>query len=90
MRSKQYTDLFGKFLQELEKNIEQRIRNGKLSLKKPVKRSKERLYQIMGVVRRLKIQEMAKFKFSANFGVQKDTIDYLVDKVMKGEVTKIQ
>lgn len=49
-----------------------------MSIKKPVRREKERLFQIMGVVRRLKIEEMAKFKFATNFGLQKATVDYVL------------
>jgi hypothetical protein len=69
-----YSDLFKALLKELETNIEGRIRSKNLSIKKPVKRCKERLFQIIGVVRRLKIEEMAKFKFANNFGIQKDTV----------------
>jgi hypothetical protein len=69
-----YGDLFKAFIRELETNIERRIQSKSLAIKKPVKRCKERLFQIMGVVRRLKIEEMAKFKFASNFGVRKETV----------------
>jgi hypothetical protein len=42
-------------LKEIQTNIEGRIVNGKLSIKKPVKKDKARLFQIVGVVRRIKI-----------------------------------
>jgi len=42
-------------LKEIEKNIENRIVNGVLSIKKSVTKDKARLYQIVGVVRRIKI-----------------------------------
>lgn len=55
-----------------------------------MKRCKERLYQIIGVVRRLKIEEMAKFKFATNFGINKDTIDLLIGKVFKKSLSEVQ
>lgn len=61
-----------------------------MSIKKPVKRCKERLFQIIGVVRRLKIEEMARFKFATNFGINKDTVDFLISKVFKKNVSEIQ
>lgn len=61
-----------------------------MSIKKPVRREKERLFQIMGVVRRLKIEEMAKFKFATNFGLQKATVDYVLEKIFKGQLGEIQ
>ena len=42
-------------MKEIEDNIEYRIKNKKLSIKKSIKRGKERLFQIIGIVRRLKI-----------------------------------
>jgi hypothetical protein len=90
MRCEHYSDLSKLIMKEIEANIEYRIQKGKLSIKKPVKRSKERLFQIMGVVRRLKIQEMAKFKFSTNFGLQKDTVDYMLNKVFKQKLKDTQ
>jgi hypothetical protein len=48
-----------------------------------VKKNKERLYQIVGVVRRIKIHEMAKLKFSTNFGLKKDTVDFIIGKIFK-------
>jgi len=57
-----------------------------LSIKKPVTKDKARLYQIVGVVRRIKIHEMAKLKFASNFGIQKDTVIYLVSKVFKEDI----
>jgi len=81
--SNKYSDFFSKFLKEVEKNIESRIVNGKISIKKSVTKDKARLYQIVGVVRRIKIHEMAKLKFASNFGTQKDTVNYLVTKVFR-------
>lgn len=78
-----YSDLFKAFIQELETNIENRIKNKTLSIKKPVKRCKERLFQIMGVVRRLKIEEMAKFKFAPNFGIHKETVEHILNNIFK-------
>jgi hypothetical protein len=44
----------------------------------------------MGVVRRLKTEEMARFKFATNFGLHKDTLEYLHDNVFKKHVNEIQ
>ena len=44
---------------------------------------------MMGVLRRLKIHEMAKFKFAINFGVELDTINYLRHKIMTGPFVEI-
>jgi hypothetical protein len=88
-KCERYSDLFKFLLKEIEDNIEYRIKNAKLSIKKPIKRSKERLYQIIGVVRRLKIEEMAKFKYATNFGVHKDTIEF-VSKIFKNKISETQ
>lgn len=70
-------------MKEIENNIEYRIKQNILSIKKPLKRCKQRLFQILGVVRRLKIQEMARFKYATNFGVHKDTVDYIHNHIFK-------
>lgn len=85
-----YSDLFSIFLKDIEDNIESRIRDKTLNIKKQVKRGKERQYQIIGVVRRLKIEEMSKFKYSANFGVHKDTIDFILNKIFKKNINDLQ
>lgn len=89
-QSKLYSDLFKSFIKEIESNIEYRIKNKILSLKKTVKRGKEKQFQIIGVVRRLKIEEMARFKYACNFGVQKDTVDYIINHIFKKKITEIQ
>ncbi len=85
-----YGDLFKTFISELEANIEHRIKSKHLSIKKPVKRCKERLFQIMGVVRRLKIEEMAKFKFATNFGIHKETVDHILNNIYKKKTGEVQ
>ena len=44
---------------------------------------------MMGVLRRLKVQEMAKFKYLINFGVELDTMDYLRNKILPGPMSEM-
>ena len=48
------------------------------------------MFQLLGVVRRLKIQEMAKLKYATNFGVHKDTVSYIVNHVLKKKLSEVQ
>jgi hypothetical protein len=33
---------------------------------------------------------MAKFKYATNFGVQKDTVDFVINKLFKQRITEAQ
>ena len=44
----------------------------------------------MGVLRRLKIEEMGKLKFATNFGVEHDTTELIHEKILKMKEEKIQ
>jgi hypothetical protein len=44
---------------------------------------RERISQLIEILRRVRTPEMAKLKFSTNFGVSVDTIDYVTNFLYK-------
>ncbi|CAK87927.1 unnamed protein product (macronuclear) [Paramecium tetraurelia] len=71
---KTYSELFIKLLEELNKNLIKRIEDGDLVQYQDTIMPKERIFQLIEVLRHVKTSEMGKFKFALNFGLSTQMI----------------
>lgn len=72
--SKKYSDLFAQFQKVVEKALEKRIESGGLNIRKKVRMDKERIFQMIEIIRHVKTAELAHIKFGTNFGLAPETI----------------
>lgn len=88
--SERYSDFFKRLRDEIEKNITYRIENKLLSLHEKQKMDKERIVQVIEILRRVNTQEMAKLKYSTMFGVSVDAIDIVTNGIYNANLKDIQ
>jgi len=67
--SNKYSDFLNTLLNIIEDQLEKRIEEGALSIRKKVRMDKERIFQMIEVIRHVKTPEMARMKFGTNFGI---------------------
>jgi hypothetical protein len=72
--SNRYSDFLNTLLEIIEEQLERRIESGALSIRKKVRMDKERIFQMIEVIRHVKTPEMARLKFGTNFGISPETI----------------
>lgn len=58
-------------------------------MKKRIKMERQRIFQLIEILRRVKTNEMSKLKFITNFGLSIEGIDYIVNKVYFASNDKI-
>lgn len=66
----------------MEDNIMSRIKNNMIGLKNRKFMDKSRIFQLIEIIRRVKTNEMVKFKFLTNFGVSLKNFDAITKKIL--------
>ncbi len=74
---KNWKEFFHKYVSEISKNIIQRIESKKLKLSSTYKWTNDRLYQLIGCVKKLDIFNAIDFKFYGNFIFENNNIDMM-------------
>jgi hypothetical protein len=81
-KSLKYSDLVNNFVKLVEDNIMSRIKNNMIGLKNRKFMDKSRIFQLIEIIRRVKTNEMVKFKFLTNFGVSLKNFDAITKKIL--------
>lgn len=50
---------------------------------------KERIFQLIEILRHVRTSEMGKLKFASNFGLQTDTLDLIRTKILLQDLSKV-
>ncbi|CAD8054407.1 unnamed protein product [Paramecium primaurelia] len=90
MICKTYSELFIKLLDELNRNLIKRIEDGDLVNYQDTIMPKERIFQLIEVLRHVKTSEMGKFKFALNFGLSTQVLEHIKHKILLDDFSKIQ
>ena len=76
-QSENYGGLLSSLRNCLDEALVKLIEKREIQLKNKEKIEKGRVFQLIEIIRRIKTEEMGKFKFLSNFGVQPSNIDLL-------------
>ncbi|CAD8114779.1 unnamed protein product [Paramecium sonneborni] len=87
---KTYSELFIKLLNELNKNLIKRIEDGDLVNYQDTIMPRERIFQLIEVLRHVRTSEMGKFKFALNFGLSTQILEHIKHKILLDDISKIQ
>ncbi|CAD8190995.1 unnamed protein product [Paramecium pentaurelia] len=90
MNCNTYSELFLKLLDELNKNLVQRIETGELKNYADTIMPKERIFQFIEVLRHVRTQEMGKFKFALNFGLLQQVLEHIKQHILLDDLSNIQ
>ncbi|CAD8095675.1 unnamed protein product [Paramecium sonneborni] len=90
MNCKTYSELFLRLLDELNKNLAQRIEKGELKNYVDTIMAKERIFQFIEVLRHVRTSEMGKFKFALNFGLSSQILEHIKQNVLLNDQSIIQ
>lgn len=87
--SAKYSDYFKNVQNVLDENLKVRIEKGILTKFKDTLLPKERIFQLVEILRHVRTQDMGKLKFALHFGIGTDTLDYIRSKILNEDVKVI-
>lgn len=81
-KSMKYSDLIKNLLSLVEESLINRIKQKIISLKSKKFMDKSRIFQLIEIIRRVKTNEMARFKFLTNFGISLKNYEILTKDLL--------